>query len=199
MPLNAQAWTAALAGQFSGINFIGPRLPELCVAIATGSVQHLTGKQFQTQDVGLTPGAGVGIGVGITGIIPTTVASTIRSTAIQNFDNHEGKRLADCCQVIAAVLVQQVLLATLSSVDSPVFAGTGTIIPGSIAVLGPAWGTAIEQAAPKFVGKYWPGFANAIGVGCAAGFQTATGILTITGAGSPLPVPGTGTGTGTIS
>jgi hypothetical protein len=204
MPLITSAWSGLLLTQFSGIEFSGPKLPDFCNAIASGSTQHLIGRKFDTIDAGLTIGAGPspGTGIGVIGIVSSIVSAKIYDTAKSAF-GQAGPKLMDTCDVIASVLVTQMSLATLTSTHTPVFLGSGTVTPGSINVDGGAWGSAIQNAAPDFQGSMWPAFANAIGVGCAEGFKTATGQVVIAGSWSglpvPSPVPGAGSGSGNIS
>ncbi len=196
--LSAPTWSSALFSDLSGKGFAGSRLMDFTDAVANGSVLHIVGKSFDTTDVGTVPGDGIGTGTGITGIISATVASAIFTTASGSFGSF-GTRLQDVADSVADILVAQMLTALLTSAHNPVFDGTGTVDIGSIAVVGSAWGSAIQTAAPTFLGSEWPNFSNAIGVGCAAGFATATGLVTITGSPSGAPVPGNGTGTGTLS
>jgi hypothetical protein len=197
--LNADAWASTLQGILSGKECSGPSLPDLCKAIGTGSVMHLAGKTFQTIDVGTTVGAGVGTGAGLSGVVPDTVAMTIASTAKGLFKTDGGPKLQDICDAIAQCLVQQLATITLTSAHAPVFVGAGTVVPGSIPVVGEAWGSAIAGAC-SFNGPQWPNFAKAIGMGCAAGLATATGAVVILGSPAiPVPVPGAGAGTGALS
>ena len=80
----------------------------------------------------------------------------------------------------------------MTTSHSPVFAGTATIAPGSIAVLGPEIGGQVltEGAGKGFIGKDWPNIAKAIGNGIATGFTTANSLITIIGTiTTPPPVP----------
>ena len=203
MPIVGSAWSSQLYGTLSGMSMNGSRLHDFTDAVGNGSQSHVVGKSFDTIDTGLTIGSGSGTGIGITAIPPSLVASQIYSTAVAAF-GQAGSRLNDICQAIASTLVSQMALATLTSTHTPVFLGSGIVTPGSIPVVGSGWGSAI-QSASSFAGSRWPDFSHAIGVGCAAGFDTATGMVTITGAWSgapPLPpggTPGAGTGSGTLS
>lgn len=198
MAIVGSTWSAALFGALNSMGFTGSRLMEFTDAVGNGSQAHVVGKTFATVDVGTIPGAGVGVGTGVVSINDPLVSTTIFSTALGTFGQF-GNRLQDTCDAIAATLVGQMANADLNSTHSPVFAGSGTIVPGSIPVVGPAWGAAIQAAAPAFIGSQWGNYANAIGVGCAAGFATATGTVTISGSPAGTPSGGGGSGSGVIS
>jgi hypothetical protein len=189
------SWSQALFSAFGAVGFQGQKLQDFCDAIAGGSASYLTGLTFTTMDVGATAGSGSGVGTGITGVSADQVAQAIYSAASSAFGGG-GAKLMPCCEVIGSVLVSQLAQASLQSTHSLVYLGTAQITPGSIAVSGSAWGSAIQSAAPGFNGKLWPAFAQAIGTGCASGFSQATGSLVISGSGSQPPIPGMGSGSG---
>jgi hypothetical protein len=197
--ISGSAWSSDLYGRLSGIGFLGSRLHDFTDAIGNGSQLHVVGKAFATSDVGTIAGAGVGSGTGISGVDPSLVSSTIYATAIGLFGQF-GSRLQDLCDALGQNVVAQMLTAQLDSTHTPVFAGVGTIVVNSITVVGPAWASSIEGAAPGFIGNKWPDLAQAIGQGFFTGvFSGGTGTVTITGSPSGIPSPGAGSGVGTIS
>jgi hypothetical protein len=197
--ISGPGWSTDLYGNLTGIGFSGSHLHDFTDAVGLGSGTYLPGTAFVTADVGSVPGVGVGAGVGITGLSASTISDGIYSAAVASF-GQAGPKLKDTCDQLAATCVSQMALATLVSADTPVYLGVGTIVPGSIAVSGSLWGTAITAQGATFLGKEWPNFASAMGTGMAANIQSSgTGTLTIVGAAPPTPVPGTGAGTGTLS
>lgn len=192
------AWSAELVASFAALGFVGSALMDFTDAVAGGSVDHVVGQPFATTDAGSVSGGGVGAGVGIVGISDSLVSSSIFADSVASF-GQAGSRLQDMCDAIGSALVSQMGLATLSSTHAPVFAGSGMVTPGSIPVVGPAWGSAIEGAAPSFMGSEWGNFASAIGNGCASAFTTATGVVAIAGSPSGDVSGGAGVGSGTIS
>jgi hypothetical protein len=197
--ISGPGWSTDLYGLLTGIGLLGSKLHEFTDAVGLGSASHVVGKTFVTVDVGTVPGAGVGTGTGITGLSASTISSTIYSMAVLSF-GQAGSRLKDTCDQIAAACVAQMALATLATVDSPVYLGGGTITPGTIAVIPAVWGATIQSQAPNFLGSQWPNFAAAIGTGMGENVQSSgTGSLVIVGSPSGAPVPGGGAGGGTIS
>lgn len=178
--ISGMTWSMALYSSLSGQGFNGANLMDFCDAVGNGSALHVVGKTFATVDSG-PPGGGTGSGSGITGIPEPVVAASIFSTATGAF-GQSGAALQDFCDAVAQALVSQMATATLNSSHS-VSGGTGTIVPGSITVVGPLWGLAIAAAAPGFAGSQWSNFANAIGVGCANGMNVAGGTVTISAGG----------------
>lgn len=179
---------------------MGSRLHDFTDAVGPGSATHVIGKPFTTLDVGTVPGNGVGTGVGIIGFAPSQIASLIFSFC--QSAGFLGSKLQDVCDACGQAASAELALASLSSIDAPVFLGVGNIVPGSIGVDGSAWGSSIQSigSGENFVGSKWPDFAQALGKGHALPVQsTGTGILAITGSPSGVPVPGSGSGTGVIS
>lgn len=202
MPIIGAAWASDLMGRLSSSGFNGSKLSEVTTAVGNGSMMAVVGKPFTTMDVGTVPGVGAGTGVGVMGLSASTISSEIFSTCVSTF-GQSGDKLQDFCDAMAASCVAQMALATLVTVDTPVFAGVGTIVTGSIGVDPSSWGSAIAGlgSASGLIGSQWMNWANAIGKGHADGVKnTGTGMVTIVGSPtSPTPVPGAGTGTGTIS
>ena len=195
------AWSSDLFGLLSGQGFIGSRLMDFTDAVGNGSETHVVGKPFTTMDVGSVAGSGAGVGTGIVGIDPSLTSTTIFSQALGLF-GQSGSRLQDLCDALGQNLVNQMATAQLTSTHSPVFAGVGTVDVGSIGVVGPAWGTAMqtEGDGSGFIGSQWPNLALAIGVGFFTGVSSGgTGTVTISGSPSGTPSGGAGTGAGTLS
>jgi hypothetical protein len=199
MALTGTLMFSTMMGKLAAAGMAGPQLPSFCNAVASGSVLSVIGKPFNTVDVGLIPGIGVGIGVGILGIAaPLVMAQIIAAGAGLGLLGPQFPTVADA---IATGLVAEAALATLSSFHTPVFLGVGTIIPGSILVVAPEWASNVQAlgTASGFLGGSWPSMCQAIGIGCTAGFPTATGIVVIAGSPTFIPVPGGGAGFGFIS
>jgi hypothetical protein len=202
MPIIGPAWSSDLLGRLSAKGFSGSYLSVVTTAVGQGSQLAVVGKPFSTTDIGTIPGVGVGTGVGVTGLSASTISSEIFSNCVSTF-GQSGAKLQDFCDAMAASCVAQMALATLTSAHTPVFAGVGTVVVGSIGVVPAGWGSSIAGlgSAAGLVGSQWNNWANAIGKGHADGVKnTGTGTVTIVGSPtSPTPVPGAGTGTGTIS
>ncbi len=179
--------------------FNGSSVPEFSSAVGAGSVSALVGAPFTTQDTGTVPGAGTGTGAGITGVVEATVSNAIFAALLSAF-GQSGSKTQDLCDAVAEALVEQIGLATLTTTNAPVFAGTGVVVIGSIGVSGSVWGSGIQGNAPSFLGASWPDIATEIGNGCANGvISSGTGSVIITGSPSGPTSPGVGTGTGNIS
>jgi hypothetical protein len=103
---------------------------------------------------------------------------------------------------IMMAVVTHLGTASLSTIDTPVFLGTGTVVIGSITVVEGTMASNIltqmqEQGAH---GSNLSNLCTAIATGIASNILSAgTGTLVITGTPSGTPVPGTGTGVGTIA
>jgi hypothetical protein len=203
MPLVPPRFASLLMAKMASKAMVGPMLFPFCNAIATGSVLSIVGKPFQTTDVGLIPGVGFGTGIGIVGVPPSLVKSQIITIGLSF--GLVGIKLMDVADAVAEALVAEIAFATLTSTHAPVFLGNGNITTGSILVTGPEWGGQITSQgfSQGMAGAQWPQMANAIGMGCALGFLTATGVVTITGTFTgpvpPGPVPGAGVGSGFIT
>lgn len=198
MSISGGAWASDLYGRLSGAGFTGTELSTFTSAVGMGSATHVVGQSFMTVDVGVVAGAGVGTGTGITGLSSGTISSSIYGLAVGYF-GQAGTKLQDLCDAVAASCVAILGQASLSSIDAPVYAGTGTITPGTITVNGSTWGSLIQTQGASFMGSQWGSLASAIGMGQALDvLSSGTGTLVITGGGSGSG-PGSGTGTGTIS
>lgn len=203
MSLVGSRWSDTLFGSLTGKGFVGIAERRFTDAVGLGSVAHVVGKPFATTDVGLVPSAGPapGAGVGVVGFSQSLVSDDVFNESVSRFGT-QGIRLRDVCDSIGETCVAEMNQATLTSVHTPVFAGTGTIVPGSIGVVGPDWGTSIFGVGVglQFQGIRWNDWSQAIGIGQAMNVQNfGTGSVVISGSPSGIPVPGAGAGTGTIS
>lgn len=202
MTMDGSNMSGTLFSALSGLGFSGDNLTDYCDAIGIGSIDnHLVGLAFTTEDEGTTPGAGVGTGTGLSGLDETALANALFQAHVSAF-GQAGDDLQDLCDQLAAALISEIALATLSSTHTPVFSGTGEVVPGSIPVDPTAWGSAIESegAGFGFVGDNWPDAAESVASEYAAAMANATGTVDITGSPSSSSTsPGTGTGSGTLS
>jgi hypothetical protein len=196
MALSASTLGSLIDSGFAGAGANGKNRSKFSNALATGIVNGIVGKSFQTLDVGLVPGAGTGTGTGLTGLD----ADGMKQQALAAMKSR-GANADKTMGFIMDSTVQHLAEATLTSVDTPVFAGTGTIVLGSITVTVADMTQSIVSALKDSGanGRNVQPFANAVATGIAFGMMTATGTLVIAGAGSPTPSPGTGSGTGEIS
>lgn len=195
------AWSSTLYGNLVAQGLNGSHLQKFCDAVGLGSAGHVVGKTFATVDVGTVPGAGVGSGVGVVAIVGASISSKIYGYSVAAF-GQAGTYLQKVCDAIGQTCVSQMALATLTSSHAPVFAGAGTITPGSISVVPSGWGGLINSQGSGlgFVGTFWPQFADAIGKGQGEEVMAVgTGVVAIAGSPTGLPVPGGGSGTGVIS
>lgn len=203
MPLSPQSMSSTMQGQFSGVGFTGPRIRDFCDIISTGTVNSIVGKPFMTVDVGALPGAGMGTGVGLLGVLGTATSGLLFSQ-FGGF-GFAGPMLKQLCDVLGTSLELELLKATLSSTHTPVFVGSGTVIPGSIPIVGAEIASMIqsEGASANFVGPMFAQFCLAVGNAFQLSMLTATGQVVIAGAFAgpvpPGPIPGGGAGVGTIS
>lgn len=199
MSLDPARMAADMFGRYRAIGFKGPRLMDHCTVISQGSVMSIVGKAFATADVGSVAGAGAGIGMGLTAVPASTVKSTVVATA--KGTQFKGPRLEDAAMVFADALVLEITMATLTSAHAPVFAGVGTIVPGSIPVMVNEWAGNIFTIGRgmRFIGPQWFNWCKALATGGVQGFQTATGTVVITGSPAGIPAPGGGSGAGVIS
>lgn len=197
--LDGPGWSADLFARLSALGHAGSSLHDFTDADGIGSATYLTGKGFTTADVGTVPGVGAGIGTGITGLTQSTLAMTMYNNSVAQF-GQAGSELFDTCNQIAASCIAQIALATLATVNSPVFAGVGTVVVGSIAVVPADWGSAIQTQGASLQGSEWGNYAQVLGAAKAnAVLSSGTGTVTITGSPISTPGPGTGVGTGTLS
>lgn len=198
MALSPSVLASLIQANLAGYGANGSNLGVFCTAVATGIVMSVVGKTFTTIDVGTVPGVGTGTGIGITGLS----SSIMKSTAL-GLMSSQGENAPNLMQAITdAVVAHLSTAATLSSVHTPVFLGTGTIVPGSIAVIPAEMSSNIDSQlqANGAQGENRTQLATAIGTGVAMNILSlGSGIVVITGSPTGIPVPGAGSGTGTIS
>lgn len=191
-------------------------------AVGTGIISAGPTIAFVTNDTGqqgspLVEGIGTGVGI-ITD--PTffvqDLYTRIRNYVIADFghtlhdpyppgpSNYSGQYLLALCNGINDAFLSYYPTAwTLNSVHPQIYMGTGLIIDGQFSGLSAtAIAAAIVAAAPSFVGRFWPRFAQAVSESYVLLIeQHSTGTVTITGSCSPgltqvCGIGGTGNGTG---
>lgn len=196
MSLSASALGSLIDANLASAGAIGANRLVFANAVAAGIVMSIVGKSFATIDVGTIPGAGIGSGTGLTGLI----SGTMTTTAVGLLPT-TGVNAMPMMNAIMNAVVSHMSAASLASTHTPVFAGSGTIVPGSIPVLAPELASNIEAqlTSAGANGSNKAILSAAIAGGVAIGFITATGTVTISGSPAGIPVPGGGSGTGVIS
>lgn len=197
MALSASALGSLIDSNLSSAGANGSNKTIFSNAIAAGIVMSIVGKSFSTIDVGTIPGTGVGVGTGLTGIS----SANMSSVAIAALPS-TGTNAVPMMDAIMNAVQTHLATATLSSTHTPVFAGSGTIVVGSIPVVQSEMAGNIESqlssAGANGSNKF--ALANAIAAGiCTEILVAATGTVTISGSPSGTPSPGGGSGTGVIS
>lgn len=191
MPMAGPLMATTMQSILLGYGNLGISTPLLCNAVGNGSILSIVGKTFTTTDTGTGNGAGAGLGTGITGVVSSVISEGIQAAFLQRF-GMIGKTTIQIANAVAQALEEQLALATFTSVHSPVYVGIGVVTPGSILVNSSEWASNIQNLAPGFLGKTWPGLCQAIATGCVQAFATATGQVVIAGAGPPPPNPYSG-------
>jgi hypothetical protein len=198
MALSASTLASLIESNLTAIGAKGSNLHKFCSAVAAGIVMSIVGKAFVTADVGLVAGVGTGIGIGIQGLI----SSSMKSEALSLMSS-QGKNAEPLMRAIVDATVSHLSSsASLSSIDTSVFSGVGTIIVGSIAVVPNEMGQNIDSQLQNVgaIGSNRTNLSNAIGIAIAKGIlSSGTGTLIITGVVISGPSPGAGSGTGTVS
>lgn len=198
MPLSGSVLGNLIQTNLEGFGANGENLSAFCTAVGTGIVMSIVGQAFVTLDVGTVPGNGTGTGIGIIGL----VSSGMESTALGAMSS-QGSNAANLMNAIMSAVVSHLSsAATLMSIDTPVFLGTGTIVVGSITVVQSVMSANIlsQLQSAGAMGSNLSNLCTAIGTGVTTGIlSSGSGILVITGSPSGVPIPGTGSGTGTIS
>lgn len=181
------------------VGSIGSATPDLTDAVGTGGIDNsLIGGTFATVDTGTVPGSGVGVGTGLTNITDSGVSGLVFTELAAAFGGG-GPNLSDLCDAAGGAFAAEVALATLNSIHSPVFSGTGIITGGVIPVAPMAPAIEVEGIANGLLGEKWGDVANAIGGAFTTALLSASGEVTITGSSSGETSGGVGTGTGTVS
>lgn len=171
-------------------------------ALAAGIVMSISGKSFNTADVGLVPGIGVGAGIGVVGL----VSSNMVNTAIAAMPTTSYNAIPMMRAIMNAVVTHLGNAAVLTSNHTPVYQGVGTIVIGSIPVSISEMTTNIDnQLTLAGANGYNRNIlSQCISTGIVDEILSAgTGTVTITGTftGSPIPgpLPGAGAGVGVIT
>ena len=200
MPLVGSAMAAELVSVLTGNGFAGPDLPFFCNALGNGIVASTVGKAFSTTDVGSGPSAGVGAGIGLTGYLaPAALSAMLAEATLKGFIlTPEASNVYDS---VSQAYSNQLALATLTSAHTPVYLGTGTVVPGSISIpKGPTSSTiASIGVGLGMLGADYADFCDVVAAGIEAGVAALTGTVIIAGPPPPTPAPATGSGTGVIS
>jgi len=197
MALSASVLANLIETNLQGYGANGSNLSKFCIAVATGIVMSIVGQSFTTLDVGTVPGTGAGTGVGITGLSQSTMVNLALAVMVSR-----GSNAANLMNAIMMAVVTHLGTASLSTIDTPVFLGTGTVVVGSITVVEGAMASNIltQMQGQGAHGSNLSNLCTAIATGIASNILSAgTGTLVITGSPSGVPVPGTGTGVGTIA
>jgi len=196
MPMVGSNMATNIENIMKAASLVGDSTAKIANVVGNGSVSGIVGLPFSTTDVGPTAGAGSGTGTGII-ISPSFLTSAIYAK-LQVLG--PGTSNALIANAVGTAMSMEAAKASLSSTHGPVFAGTGTVIPGSIPVVGPVLGLSIfSQGLSKgFLGASWPIISNAFGMGLSEGWLIGLGSVIITGGGAPGS-PGAGVGIGIIS
>lgn len=196
MGLSASALGSLIDANLASAGAIGSMRTVFANAVAAGIVMSVVGKSFSTIDVGTIPGTGTGSGTGLTGLI----SATMTTTAVGLLPT-TGVNAIPMMNAIMNAVVTHMGSAALNSTHTPVFAGSGTVVPGSIPVLAPELASNIEAqlTSAGANGSNKAILSAAIAGGVAIGFVTATGSVSISGSPSGTPSPGGGSGTGVVS
>lgn len=175
----------------------GSNRTKFCNAVAAGITMTIIGKPFATIDIGLVPGIGNGLGIGIIGLISDNMVQTSMQTMPRTGTNAERSFKA-----IMTAVVAHLTAATLTSSHTPVFAGTGTVVVGSIPVTIEEMTGNIDQQLMKVdaKGSNRTIYCKAIATGIVKEIlQSGTGAVIITGSPIGIPSAGAGTGIGVIT
>ena len=198
MALSASTLGSLIAANLSTEGAIGANRVIFSNAVAAGLVMSIVGKAFATTDTGTVPGNGNGSGTGIVGLSSSNMTSVAVAALPTTGVNAEPLMRA----IMMATQAHLASAATLTSTHTPVFAGTGTVVVGSIPVV-------ISEMAGNIDTQLGNAGANgsnrmilstAIATGVVTEILAAgTGTVTITGSPTGTPSPGSGSGSGVIS
>jgi hypothetical protein len=197
--LSASTLSSIMYSNFQAVGAKGSNLQKFCMAISSGVVMSIVGKSFVTVDAGTITGVGTGTGTGILGLS----SSSMKSKALGDMSS-QGVNADKMMQAIMDAVVSHLMSsATLTTANAPVFAGTGVVTVGTIAVVGSEMGSNIDSQLQGVGanGRNRTQLAMAIGDGvCTNILSSGTGNVVITGSLTiPPPLPGAGAGTGVIS
>jgi hypothetical protein len=197
MALSASVLGSLIDSNLASAGAHGINRTKFCDAVAKGIVESIVGQSFVTADVGVVTGAGTGIGTGVTSLDSSAMTTTALATMSRQGIN--AFKLMNA--IMTAVVSHLSSAASLSSIDAPVFTGTGTIVIGSWSITESLMESNIiaELDAVGAHGVNAPNLSKAIATGIVTNILAdGTGTLVITGSGG-TPSPGTGSGTGTIT
>jgi hypothetical protein len=198
MSLSAPTLGSLIDSNLAGYGANGSNRTIFSNAIAAGIVMSISGKSFATLDAGSVPGFGAGSGVGLTGLNPTNMTSTSISIMPSVGVNANNFLMA----IMNAVVTHLSSSATLTSTHTPVFAGVGTIVIGSIPVSITEMKNNIDSqlSLAGAVGSNRTVLSNVIATGIVTEIlNSATGTVVIVGSPSGTPSGGSGAGVGVIS
>ena len=175
----------------------GKNLPAFCNAVGTGIVMSIVGKSFVTIDTGTVPGHGTGIGTGIMG----PQSSVMEEIALSLMPTR-GINAPKLMNAIMNATSSHLLDASLITVDTPVFQGSGIVTVGSITVVESEMASNIDSQLflAQAHGVNRTILARAIAGGVAQQIlASGTGNLIITGSPDTSDTySGSGAGVGTI-
>lgn len=197
MPFIGASLSTTMVGLLAGKGFVGPDVKKLTDACGLGSQLSIVGKTFSTIDTGTIPGTGVGTGVGLIIQAPLVTAAYVGQAAGAGF---VGPNVMDVGDAFGQALQITAAQATLISMHTTVFVGTGIVVPGSVGTVESEWGSNIfsQGTSLGLLGQDFQKLGNALAAGGAAAMALAIGTVVIAGAPTGIPVPGAGTGTGNI-
>lgn len=197
MALSAGVLGGLIDSNLSSAGAHGINRTKFSNAVAKGIVESIVSQTFVTLDVGVVSGAGTGTGTGV-----TSLDSSQMTTIALNTMSRQGINAFKLMNAIMTAVVSHLSsAASLASVDTPVFTGTGTIVIGSWSITESLMETNIksELSAVGANGVNAPNLSKAIATGVVTNILAAgTGTLVIVGSGG-TPSPGTGSGSGIIS
>jgi hypothetical protein len=199
MAINADALGSLIR---SNMNANGKNAGKFANEIAAGIAMSIIGQSFKTIDIGAVPGVGAGTGVGITGMdsdAMTQKTLTVMKSQLKDQTRPLGSNAKRTADAIMQATVQHLgSSAMLTSVDTPVFAGAGQIVVGSITVSESEMAQNIYNSISG-KGNHRMDYATAIAAGVTLGVMMATGTLQIAGSPASTPSPGSGSGQGVVS
>ncbi len=174
MPLIDSAWSQQLQSSIPSYDRSSSFFLSFCNAISSGSIISIKAGTFVTVDTGTTPGAGIGTGIGVTGLVASSIESSIISECSSAFSSGTvGSMFRDMIAgAIASVFVGQMALAVLSSSHPLVYVGSAQV--SSIVTNAATWGMNIANAAPDLQGVDWPALAQGIATSCSNSLSTCS-------------------------
>lgn len=194
MSLSAPTLGSLISSNLIADGAIGIKRDSFSLAVATGVVNHLTGKTFTTIDAGSGVG-GTGIGTGITGLS----AANMAATALSLMTSQGPKAPTFILSIMTAVVSHLLTDTTLTTVNPSVGVGVGTVVVGSITVDATALAASIKSQLQSdgAIGSELDNLCLSLATGIATEILAAgTGTVVISGVAN---LPSGGAGTGVIS